>query len=109
MIVNKEAPKEIPTELHYRVRLAQQGDFIRVHLAGAAANVLVMDDANLRNFREGQPYNYWGGYYTVTPVIIKPGTFNIDLNVIINLGGFPGTLTAAVEVVHPGLVRRRRR
>lgn len=108
MIVQKDAPNALPTELHYRVRLAQPGDFIRVHLSGAAANVLVMDDANLRNFHEGQQYNYWGGYYTVTPIIIKPGTFNIDLNVIVNLGGFPGTVTAAVEVVHPGITRRRR-
>jgi hypothetical protein len=109
LIVQKDAPNALPTELHYRVRLEQQGDFIRVHLSGAAANVLVMDDANLRNFREGQQYNYWGGYYMVTPVIIKPGTFNVDLNVIINLGGLPGTVTAVVEVIHPGIVRRRRR
>jgi len=73
LIVNREAPNVIPTELHYGMQLGA-GDFIRVHLSGNAANVLVMDDANLRNYRDGIQFNYWGGYYTQTPVIIRPAS-----------------------------------
>ena len=98
-------PKEVPSELRYRVQTGPD-EVIRVHLSGNAANVLVMDDANLRSYREGREYNYWGGYYTQTPVTVKPGLHGVPLNVLVNLGGFAGSVIAVVEVVYP---RRRGR
>lgn len=91
-------------ELHYNI-VTMPGDSVRVQLTGNAANVLVMDDANYRHYQEGQPYNYYGGYYTRSPVIIKPGIYG-RLNVLINLGGFPGSVNAVVQLVHPRGLRR---
>jgi hypothetical protein len=94
-------------ELHYDVTTAR-GDFIRVRLSGSAANVLVMEDGEYENYRNGRTYNYYGGYYTRTPVIIRPGVYG-KLNVVINLGGLPGSVSAVVHVVTPGRRSRGRR
>ena len=90
--------------LEYRV-VTQPGDRIRVYLTGNAANVLVMDDENFQNYRNGLPYRYYGGYYRRTPAIIKPAVYG-DLNVVVNLGGYAGNLGAVVQVLHT--TRRRR-
>jgi Domain of unknown function (DUF1883) len=92
-------------ELHYNI-VTNPGDLIRVQLKGNAANVLVMDDLNLMQYQAGQAYNYYGGYYTRSPVIIKPGIYG-QLNVLINLGGFAGSVNAVAEIVHPRGSRRR--
>ena len=90
-------------ELHYQI-VTGPGDRIRVYLRGNAANVLVMEDADYVNYRQGRAYNYYGGYYTKSPVIIKPRVYG-PLNVVINLGGFAGTVNAVVQIIH----QRRRR
>ena len=54
--------------LHYKVVSARPRDRIRVYLKGNAANVLVMDDLNFANYRQGLQYDYYGGYYAVSPV-----------------------------------------
>ncbi len=92
-------------ELHYKIA-TNPGDLVRVQLTGNAANVLVMDDPNYQHYKQSQPYNYYGGYYTRSPVIIKPGVYG-QLNVIINLGGFAGSVNASVQIVHPRGPRRR--
>jgi len=84
--------------LHYVVTTGPR-DSVRVHLIGSAANVLVMDDANFQNFTVGQAYQYYGGYYTKTPAIIRPPSPG-RWNVVINLGGGAGTVNAVVQVLH---------
>jgi hypothetical protein len=83
--------------LHYQVATGT-GSVIRVSLIGNAANVLVMDDANFNIFKQGGRYTYFGGYYTRTPVLIKPPSPG-RWNVVVNLGGAPGTVKAVVQVV----------
>ena len=76
-----------------------QRDAVRVQLTGNAANVLVMDDDNFQNFKRGLPYQYHGGYYKKSPVLIDtphPGRWNV----VINLGGLAGTVNATVQLVH---------
>lgn len=83
--------------LHYIVTIGPR-DVVRVYLTGNAANVLVMDDPNFQNFNVGQPYRYYGGYYTQSPAIIRPPVPG-RWNVVINLGGGAGTVNAVVQVV----------
>jgi hypothetical protein len=85
--------------LHYNV-VTGPGDKIRVYLKGNAANVLVMDGTNFQKYQLGQKYNYYGGYYRRSPVIIKPAVYG-PLNVVVNLGGFAGAVNAVVQVLHP--------
>jgi hypothetical protein len=84
--------------LNYKV-VTRPGDSIRVYLTGNAANVRVMDDANFQKYRQGLEHRYFGGYYMKSPVIIKPGIFGL-LNVVVDLGGYPGTVNAVVQVLH---------
>jgi Domain of unknown function (DUF1883) len=86
--------------LHYKV-VTRPRDRIRVYLKGNAANVLVMDDLNFANYRQGLQYDYYGGYYAVSPVIITPGLYG-NLNVVVSLGGLPGSVNAVVQVLHRG-------
>lgn len=84
--------------LHYTVTTGP-GDVVQVYLTGNAANVLVMDDSNFQSFKSGQAYRYYGGYYARSPAIINPPSPG-RWNVVINLGGRPGTVNAVVQVVH---------
>jgi hypothetical protein len=84
--------------LHYIVTTGPR-DAVRVQLSGSAANVLVMDDTNFQNYKLGQAYRYYGGYYKQSPVIIQPPSAG-RWNVVINLGGLPGTVNAIVQVLH---------
>jgi len=84
--------------LHYTVTTGQR-DMVRVYLTGSAANVLVLDDANFESFKAGKEYHYFGGHYTRSPAIIRPPNPG-RWNVVINLGGLPGTVNAVVQVAH---------
>lgn len=94
-------------ELHYEIETGP-GDIIQVHLSGNAANVLIMDDLSYQNYKQGLPYDYYGGYYTKTPVRIKPKVYG-PLNVVVNLGGLPGSVNVIVQIVHPRRIRRLHR
>jgi hypothetical protein len=88
--------------LRYKVAI-QSGDTVQAFLRGSPANVLVMDDLNLQKYLSGTEFKYYGGYYTRSPVRIRPpaGTWNV----VINLGASAGSVTAVVNVLRP---RRRR-
>jgi hypothetical protein len=84
--------------LHYEVDLGPR-DSLRVTLAGNAANVLVMDTANFQAFQAGGQHTYYGGYYTRSPAIIRPPSAG-HWHVVVNLGGYVGSVNAAVQIVH---------
>jgi len=84
--------------LHYAVATGPS-EVVRVDLKGSAANVLVMDDPNFQSFKLGQGYRYYGGHFTRSPAIIRPPSGG-RWNVVVNLGGFAGTVNAVVQVIH---------
>ena len=83
--------------LHYEI-WTKSGDVIHVTLLGSAANVLLLNDVNFQNYRSGKRFQYFGGYYEQSPVVLNspsPGKWHV----VIDTGGRPGHLTAAVRVV----------
>ena len=62
------------------------------------ANVKVMDAANYHQYRSGRRYTYYGGLATVTPFRISPPSHG-HWYVVIDLGGYPGTVRASVSVL----------
>jgi hypothetical protein len=84
--------------LHYEVNLSR-GDAVRVTLTGNAANVLLLDDSNYNSYQSGMQYRYYGGYYTRSPVIVRPPSPG-HWHVVVNLGGNVGSVNAVVQVVH---------
>jgi hypothetical protein len=84
--------------LHFEVDLGAD-DVVEVTLEHPA-NVLLMDDANYRNYAAGRTYRYHGGHVTESSVGIRspgPGHWNV----VVDLGGYPGTLRASVGVLKP--------
>jgi Domain of unknown function (DUF1883) len=86
--------------LNYEIS-TQAGDVVEVTLKGNAANVLLLDDGNFASYQAGKPFRYHkGGYYTHSPVVLatpRPGKWHV----VVDLGGRPGHVNAAVRVMHP--------
>jgi hypothetical protein len=63
-----------------------------------AANVLVLDSLNYSSYRGRKPYKYYGGYVTSSPYRISP-PHNGHWHVVIDLGGYAGTVRATMRVL----------
>lgn len=62
------------------------------------ANVMLTDDINFQNFRNGRSYTYYGGFFTHFPARLRPphsGYWNVTLD----LGGAKGTIEYSFTVV----------
>jgi hypothetical protein len=61
------------------------------------ANVLLLDPTNYDLYLRRQPYKYhYGGYVTQGSFRIRPA-FKGRWHVVVDLGGGPGTVTAALK------------
>lgn len=60
------------------------------------ANVRLMDSDNFQKYRSGQQHKYYGGHATTSPIRLKP-PHSGHWYVVIDLGGYVGTVKASVE------------
>lgn len=82
--------------LHYDVT-ANSGDIIEVTL-DKQANVLLLDSVNFSKYKRGEKHSYYGGHATTSPFRIQvpnPGAWHV----VIDLGGYPGTVRASVRTI----------
>lgn len=82
--------------LHYDFDL-NGNDTVRVTL-NKQANVLLLDSSNYQKYRRGQRYNYYGGCVSRSPYFVSPPCQG-HWHVVIDLGGYPGSVSASVSVV----------
>lgn len=82
--------------LHYPIN-ASEGDVVEVTLTNQA-NVRLMDDINFAHYKRGQRHRYYGGLAKVSPTHI-PVPHGGSWNVVIDLGGFTGSIKASVRVI----------
>lgn len=73
------------------------GAVVTVNLEGSAANVVLLDARNFRQYRAGQPFRYSGGHYRRSPVELEIPCDG-HWYAILDLGGFPGRVRGAVSV-----------
>lgn len=93
--------------LHDRVRL-EAGATLVVDLSRAGANVMLLDDRNFELYRRGLQFSYWGEYAQgTTASIVAPGRG--EWNLVVDLGGAPGVVTAQYHVTAPPKLGRRPR
>ena len=74
------------------------GDVVEVNLAGNAANVVLLDESNFHNYRQGHSYNFHGGYARTSPFRIpapSPGHWHL----VVDLGGQAGRVQASGLVI----------
>jgi hypothetical protein len=72
------------------------GDIVEVTL-DAPANVMLLDPANFSNYKDGLSYRYHGGHVETSPVRLttpRSGAWHV----VVNLGGYPGSVEAVVRV-----------
>ncbi|QDU80749.1 hypothetical protein Pla110_24820 [Polystyrenella longa] len=82
--------------LHYEVDLST-GDVVEVTL-DKQANVRVLDEGNYSRYQRGEQHTYYGGLAKESPVrIASPHAGH--WHVVIDLGGYAGTVQASVRVV----------
>jgi hypothetical protein len=82
--------------LHYEFNLGSD-DAVEVRL-DKQANVRMLDGSNFEQFRCGQPHTFFGGLATVSPVLLRPPHAG-HWHVVIDLGGYAGTVSASACVV----------
>lgn len=82
--------------LHYEVDL-DVGDVIEVTL-DRQANVRVLDGTNFTSFRSGRRHSYLGGMAKRSPIRLVPPRAG-HWHVVVDLGGYAGTVRAGVRVV----------
>jgi hypothetical protein len=79
------------------------GEIVEVSLSGTEANVQLVDDTDLSNYRSGSSYHYFGGHYTRSPARI-PVPRAGHWHVVVDLGGRVGTVRTSVRVIRPARV-----
>jgi hypothetical protein len=83
--------------LHYEFP-ANTGNRVEVILHGSAANVMLLDDSNFNNYKASQPFRYYGGHYTMSPILIAV-PYAGHWNLVVDLGGAPGHVDASVRLI----------
>ena len=83
--------------LHFDVGELAEGNVVVVALEGNQANVRLMDEKNLAEYRDGKHHAFHGGLATESP-------FRVDVpgdghwHVVVDLAGLDGSVNAAVEL-----------
>lgn len=78
----------------------KRGEIVRVTLKGSAANVRLMTSSAFSSYRAGRRYQFIGGYAKRSPVTLTiPNSGH--WYVAVDLGGLPGRVSSAAEVL-PG-------
>jgi hypothetical protein len=79
--------------LHYDLQLGP-GEGVQVTL-DKQANVRLLDDSNFERYKRGEQHTYYGGLAKVSPVHLRPPQPG-HWHVVIDLGGYAGTVQASV-------------
>lgn len=82
--------------LHYEVNLGSN-DAVRVKL-DKQANVRLLDAHNYQKYRNGGEHKYYGGLAVRSPLVI-PAPHAGHWHVVIDLGGYAGSVSASVSVI----------
>ena len=91
--------------LHQEFEL-QSGDVVEASL-DSQANVMLLDDPNFRNYQQGVSYRYFGGHTEKTAVRLA-APLSGKWYVLVNLGGYAGSVRAGVRVLGgQGVLRNR--
>ncbi len=82
--------------IHYEIN-AGPNNIVQTTL-DKQAYVRLMDYSNYQNYRQGSQYRFFGGLATTSPYNIRP-PHQGQWNLVIDLGGYSGTVHASVQVI----------
>jgi hypothetical protein len=82
--------------LHYDLYL-EPDNIVEVTL-DKQANVRLLDDINFSHYKKGNRHKYYGGLAKQSPARLKPPIPG-HWHLVIDLGGYAGTVKASVRVI----------
>lgn len=85
--------------LHKRLFL-KHGDVVEIN-SDTQANVLLLDDSEYENYKAGDSYRYYGGFFKSFPARLAPPNSGY-WNVVLDLGGGSGTVRNSMKVISTG-------
>lgn len=74
------------------------GRTVQFTLRGNAANVRLVDSANLGRFKRGERFQYVGGHATASPVNLRTPSVG-HWHAVVDLGGLAGSVDASVRLI----------
>ncbi|SMR98859.1 hypothetical protein VIM7927_00072 [Vibrio mangrovi] len=83
---------------HYDLKLCKQGQKVEVTLQGNTANVILIDDANFQNYKNGGKYQAYGGHMTSSVSLLQV-PHSGHWHVVIDRGGFSGTVQSSIRLL----------
>lgn len=84
--------------IHHDLGQRRRGEIVEVTLSGNAANVQLVDSANLTSYRAGRQYRYYGGHVRKSPVQLAIPS-NGHWHVVVDLGGHSGGIRSSAQVL----------
>ena len=85
--------------LHYDLHLGPN-DLVEVTI-DHQTNVRLLDDANFSRYKRGRRHSYYGGLAKSSPIRLAAPHAGHG-NLVIDLGGYAGTVRAAVRTIKGG-------
>jgi len=89
--------------IHHDLGQQSAGSIIEVTLSGNAANVRLVDGANLSAFKQGRQHRYYGGSFERSPIRLQIPSDG-RWHVVVDLGGLPGRVQSSARML-PGRLR----
>ncbi len=88
--------------IHHNLGQRRSGEIVQVTLRGSAANVLLLDSANLQNYKAGRQYRYHGGLAKKSPVNLRI-PHSGHWHVAVDMRGLRGNTRASVRLLPQAL------
>ena len=83
---------------YYDLGNLAKGQIVQVILQGNSANVRLLDSTNFNSYKNGRRHRYYGGHAKKSPVLL-PVPHNGHWYVTVDLGGYPGRVKSAVNIL----------
>ena len=84
--------------IHHNLGYRQAGEVVEVNLSGNAANVRLLDSANLSSYKNGRQHRYYGGLARKSPVrleIPRAGNWHVTVDMM----GLRGTVRSSTRIM----------
>ena len=91
-------------EYLHKILDLHEGDVVEVTL-DAPANVMLLTPENFAKYKELAFYRYHGGYVEKSPFRM-PAPYSGEWHLVVNLGGYPGSVSAGFRVLPVGVVEQ---
>ena len=88
--------------VHHDLGQCSSGEVVEITLSGSAANVRLLDSANLNSYRNGRQHTYYGGLARQSPVRLQI-PYSGRWHVAVDMQSLRGTVRSSVRILSGSL------